>query len=106
MPSRFSAALIALVAFAPGCQSRLRFETPKNRDVGQVVNFEGDAPRYEQRIAVEFSADNEVGVYVCLDSERDAVDQALVSMAKNVPGTIGSNPKAKSGTVEATVPAK
>jgi hypothetical protein len=109
MPSRPMTVAVAFALVAgliAGCQSRLSFETTRKLDPGQVINFSVDSPRYDQKVAVEFSADNEVGVYVCLEKDRDSVDDALISVAKKMPEILGSNPKAKSGTVEVTVPAK
>lgn len=88
-----------------GCQ-RLNFEHAVKLEPGDVRGFPVDAPRGEQKVAVEVrAADAPVDVYVVLaEDENDPLNRLLSGRAPE--NVLASKKQVKETTLEATVPAK
>lgn len=96
---------LIVAALAGGCQSRLKFDQTSTVEMGEVKYYEVDSPKYEQKIAIDISSDQEISVYVVGGKDKDAVFNDL-NASKEPKNVLASKHGVKSGALEATVPAK
>ena len=96
--------VILLVAIV-GCAQTVSVE--KTVEVSAGLNSAPivvDGPKKDQKIKVEFTADNPVDVQVILGNDENAVLRELEKAKPNVE-SVAAEKKATSGTLEATIPA-
>ena len=97
--------LLALLVCG-GCQKPLNEQKTLTMGPGDVRKIEIDAPRREQAVTVTFtSSATEVSVYLVTAQDGDKGLEALTNY-KPLSATLAEKKKAKTGTLEATIPAK
>jgi hypothetical protein len=104
--AKWSLALLLLAALA-GCQ-KVNVEKTWTIEAGGLQELTIDAPNSDQKVkVVATSTESPISVYVILDKDEQAARKSLEH--QNDPDKallLGTAPKAKEVTVEATVPAK
>jgi hypothetical protein len=89
-----------------GCQKALNEQKTLTMGPGDVRKIEIDAPRREQPLKIAFnSSATEVSIYVVPAQDGDKALDALMSY-KPVATALAKMEKTKSGTLDATIPAK
>jgi len=98
--------LSAIVLLVAGCQSRLNRDLKSEVETGDTNIITVDAPRYDQKVAVEFSSsDGPVSVYVGLKKNEDAINKAALT-SKTEDTVLAKSEKTPSGSLEVNIPAK
>jgi hypothetical protein len=96
--------LLTLVATLAGCQ-RLSYEKEHKLEGFAVKTIEFDAPRYEQKLALEVKSPGApVSVYVVKKDVADKAETTIMS-GKAPEGALGGKDKTEDATVDVTVPA-
>ena len=103
--NRYHWFVLIVAALAGGCQSRLKFDQTSSIEMGEVKYFEVDSPKYEQKVSVDITSEHEISVYIVGANEKDAVYNDLNS-SKEPKNVLAAKEQFKSGSVEATVPAR
>jgi len=90
-----------------GCH-KLTFEKSESLDVSEVKKYAVDPPRVKQNVrVVATSSECPVSVYVVLDENAPAVEDAIQSSTKPAADKVlGGADKQQEATVDATIPAK
>src|SRR4051812_14619934 len=101
----FVAFIAVFAIISAGCQTRLKWSRTETIAPGETKLFDIDAPRYDQQVTIEFTADNEINVYACLQDDKDKVQDAIL-MGRTPTGVLASKEKSSSGSMEFSVAAK
>jgi len=97
---------VCIVLAIMGCQSRLNRDLNSEVEAGDTNIITVDAPRYDQKVVVEFSSsDGPISVYVGLKKNEDAINKAALS-SKAGADVIAKSEKTPSGSLEVNIPAK
>jgi len=95
----------SLLLVVVGCAQQVNVEKTVDVDAGlNSAPIVVDGPKKDQKIKVEFTADNPVDVQVILGKDEDAILRELEKATPKVEALAGEK-KAKSGALEATIPA-
>ena len=88
-----------------GCRTKLKDSRILDVAPADLVSVYVDAPKYDQKVTVEFSSSNgPVSVCVCVSSNERKVIASL-DISTNNKMVLGSAQEAATGTIEVTVPA-
>jgi hypothetical protein len=95
---------LAVLLTLPGC-GRLNYETTVPLGAGEIQALRIDAPRREQKVSVTVtSAGSPVDVYVILEKDKAAAEEALLDRKKPAASLAGTM-KVQEATLQATIPA-